>query len=344
MHCFKIFIITLAVLAIFSTRAEESLPKNQNGQKLANFPSCTLENGATIKPCKIGYRTFGKLNENADNAVLIPTWFTGNSADHSYLAAKNIIDPNRYFVVIVDALGNGVSSSPSNSKTQADGDFPLFNIGDMVDSQYRLLTEVLGVKQLHAVVGLSMGGMQAFEWAVRYPDFMTNTVAVIGTPKLPSFDIALWETRNRLMELYRLCECEAALQAVVGVGMLGDMPGTLAANTQPKGIAPTMENRAKTYFESPRQSWDHQRQAQAMIKHNIARNLQNDMQQAAKAIKSKVLIIVGKDDRVVTPAPALAFAKMLKAQTLILDNGCGHGEPWCEADTFAKTVSEFLQE
>ena len=339
----KTFVFLCVISATFTIQAAKDSAENQSEQLFANFTRCELENGGAIKPCNIGYRTFGKLNAAADNAVLIPTWFTGDSKGHSYLAAQDIIDPSQYFVVIVDALGNGVSSSPSNSKTQPDENFPLFGISDMVDSQYRLLTETLGVKKLHAVVGLSMGGMQAFEWSVRYPEFMSNTVAVIGTPKLPSFDIALWETRNRLMELYRLCKCEAALEVVAGVGMLGNMPGTLAVNTQPKDIVTTMEKTAKSYFESPRQSWDHQRQAEAMIKHNIARNVQNDMSAAAKIIKSKVLIIVGKDDRVVTPGPALAFAKTLNAKTLVLDNGCGHGEPWCEPDTFAKTIRGFLE-
>ena len=137
------------------------------GQEYAEFSECRLLSGESIAPCRIGYRTFGTLNTDKTNAILIPTWYTGTSAEHEYLASPEIVDPDRYYVIIVDALANGVSSSPSNSKPQANGRFPEITITDMVNSQHRLLTEVLDIPSLHGVVGLSMGGMQAFESAAR---------------------------------------------------------------------------------------------------------------------------------------------------------------------------------
>jgi homoserine O-acetyltransferase len=78
--------------------------------------------------------------------------------------------------------------------------------------------------------------------------------------------------------------------------------------------------------------------AQAMPTQNIARDHEDNMQTAAKHIKSEFLIIVGQDDRIVSPAPAIEFAKVKDAQILILDSGCGHGEPRCQPETLAKTV------
>lgn len=180
-------------------------------QQFATFSECRLISGQVIAPCRIGYRTYGTLNDDKSNALLVPTWFTGTSAEHAFLASPNLLSPENYFIVIVDALGNGVSTAPSNGETQADGQFPQITITDMVESQHRVLTEVLGIQSLHGVVGLSMSDMQAFEWAVRYPGFADRTVAAISSPRLPTFDIALWTTQNRLLALYRDCQCDEAL-------------------------------------------------------------------------------------------------------------------------------------
>ena len=237
------------------------------GQKYAVFSECRLLSGESIAPCRIGYRTFGTLNADKTNAVLVPTWYTGTSADHAYLVSPELIDPDRYFVIIVDALANGVSSSPSNSEPQANGRFPEITITDMVNSQHRLLTEVLDISSLHGVVGLSMGGMQAFEWAVRYPGFSAKTVAAIGSPRLPTFDIASWTSRNRLLALYRECECKEALEAMAGFGMTYLVPTKLEQEIGRSDAVSTITARGQARLESISigQTWDQQRQAEAMI-------------------------------------------------------------------------------
>jgi homoserine O-acetyltransferase len=157
-----------------------------SAQQYADFAECPLESVELVKPCKIGYRTFGTLNADKSNVVLVPTWFTGNSAGHAYLASPAYIDPEIYFIVIVYALSNGVASSPSNSISQSNDRFPQITIADMVQSQARLLSEMFAIETVHAVVGLSMGGMQALEWAVAFPGFADKTIAAIASPRLPS--------------------------------------------------------------------------------------------------------------------------------------------------------------
>ena len=100
--------------------------------------------------------------------------------------------------------------------------------------------------------------------------------------------------------------------------------------------------RGETNSMSVGKSWDNQRQAEAMINHNIARDLNNDLQEAAAQIKTKFLIVIGDDDRVVAPQPAREFGAMIGATVLELDEDCGHGDPWCAPDAFALAVSNFI--
>ena len=167
----------------------------QSEQLLAEIGNFKLVSGETIYKCKIGYRTFGTLNTEKSNAVLYPTWFGGKSESLANLIGPDkVVDSEEYFVIAVDALGNGVSSSPSNCEYQSNKNFPEITIKDMVNSQYKLLTEHLGIKKLHGMIGGSMGGMQVFEWIVSYPDFMEKAIAYVGSPKLTSFDILLWQS------------------------------------------------------------------------------------------------------------------------------------------------------
>ena len=133
--------------------------------KVANLGKCELVSGEVIRDCRLGYRTVGTVAPDSSNVVLFPTWLSGTSERIlALLGPEGLIDTSEYLVVVVDAFGNGVSSSPSNSTAQSDSEFPRVAIRDMVRLQRRLLTEHLGVSHLKAVVGVSMGGMQAFEW------------------------------------------------------------------------------------------------------------------------------------------------------------------------------------
>lgn len=313
-------------------------------QHFAEFGTCRLSSGATLKDCKIGYRTFGKLNETKSNAILIPTWYGGTSQGHAYLADNQYINPEHFFIVVVDAIGNGVSVSPSNSQSQPLGQFPTFTITDMVTVQHRLITEKLGIRNLHAVVGLSMGAMQSLQWAVQYPGFATRYASIIGSPKLAAFDIINWSTRIKLMTWHLECQCQTPLEVMAAMRMLGQTPASLTEKFDGLDVQNEIAKSAKSALLPAGQTWNKIRQAQAMLAYNISAQFDNDLAQTAKAINEKLLIIVSKGDRVISPGPATALAKLSDATLLQLDKGCGHADPWCDADTFSHALREFLAE
>jgi homoserine O-acetyltransferase/O-succinyltransferase len=122
-----------------------------------------LEEGGTIRGCKLAYAAFGTLNEAKDNAILIPTWYGGTSKiiEQVYIGPGRALDPDRYFVIVVNQIGNGISTSPHNTPPPGGmANFPRVRIGDDVRAQHRLVTEKFGLDSLALVAGGSMGAQQ----------------------------------------------------------------------------------------------------------------------------------------------------------------------------------------
>jgi len=144
----------------------------------------TTQSGVTFD-ARITYKTFGTLSPAKDNAVLIPTFYGGRHRDTAYFAdPARAIDPAKYFVVIPDMLGNGLSSSPSNTPPPIGrGAFPQISLFDNVVCQHRLVTQHLGIERLRLVTGYSMGGMQAYQWGALFPDMIDAIAPICASAK-----------------------------------------------------------------------------------------------------------------------------------------------------------------
>lgn len=144
-----------------------------------------FESGVELPNTRLSYVTHGRLNAAGDNAVLVPSWYSGDHHGYEFLIGEGkALDPAEYFIVATDMFSNGYSSSPSNTPPPfAGADFPEVAIRDNVRAVHRLLTEELGVKRLRAVIGFSMGAQQALQWAVSHPEMVEAVVAICGNAK-----------------------------------------------------------------------------------------------------------------------------------------------------------------
>ena len=303
-----------------------------------------MQNGGAIPNCRIGYRTFGTLNGTRDNAVLIPTWFTGRSAEMTMLLGPAaLVDTTRFYTILVDALGNGVSSSPSNTVLSPPSQFPAFTIRDMVQTQYRLLTEHLGLRRLHAVLGGSMGGMQVFEWGVAYPEFVDRLVAITGSPLPGTYDRINWTTQLSVIEQgrrYRLPDDTIFLQ-LVRVSRLVSLTPAKVNELSPVQTDSFLRASARGMVTSLNLE-DYASQLRAMLTHDVSKQFQGDMQRAALHSRRRSLVVYSPDDHVVTFGPAASFARQLGADTLSIASVCGHAVFVCEWTTISSAVRAFL--
>ena len=143
-----------------------------------------LQSGKTLERARLGYATRGRLNEQRDNAILFPSYYTGTHRENARLVAPGrALDPERWFVVMPNLFGNGVSSSPSNHPTQGGASFPRVSLFDNVLAQQRLLREELGVERVALAVGWSMGAQQAYHHAALFPERVAALLALFGSAR-----------------------------------------------------------------------------------------------------------------------------------------------------------------
>jgi homoserine O-acetyltransferase len=168
-----------------------------------------FRSGESLPALKIHYRTLGKAQHDAhgkvNNAVLITHGTGGSGAQFlrpefagELFRAGGLLDVSRYFIILTDGIGHGQSSKPSDGLRAR---FPHYGYLDMVDAQYRLLTDGLGVDHLKLVMGTSMGGMQAWVWGERYPAFMDGLMPLASLPAQVSGRNRVW--RRLLIDAIR---------------------------------------------------------------------------------------------------------------------------------------------
>ena len=269
-----------------------------------------LESGEVIKDFTLSYVTHGTLNANKSNAILMVTAIGGNHHRIDYLIGPGrALDPAKYFIIATDAIGNGLTSSPSNSKAQPRMQFPKFNLRDMVNSQQRLVAEKFGVKRLVTVIGASMGGMQALQWAVSYPDAMESIVPIIPLGRTPAWTTGVLEMlRQTIMadpnwnggNYAAAAPPERGMRLWAGwlAGIIVRTPGyqeSLYPNAQDEiGYLKSVQDMGWKRMDAV--DWIYQ--SWAYDQHNVGTTpgFNGDYHRALKSIRAKTLILAGTGD------------------------------------------------
>lgn len=316
---------------------------SQSAQQFVNIGDYKLINDEIIKDCKIGFRTFGTLNEDKSNAIIYCSWFGGTSeAIGSLIEKKNFVDTSKFYIIAFDALGNGISSSPSNYEHSP---FPEITIRDMVNSQQELLTKHLGLNHLYGAIGGSMGSMQVLEWAVAYPEFIEKIVAYVSSPKLTSYDLLWKNTQLKLIETskkYGVSEKEIKTISDMMTALLARTPDYVNKNIKVEefqSYLSSFEKEPSIIFTLD----NYVAQMKAMIKHDISKCFDNSMGDAAKHIQAELFIIISENDLMVNPTTSIKLAEMTSAKLLVLENNCGHLAVGCELDRCREEINNFFE-
>lgn len=283
-----------------------------------------LESGAVIKDFAISYVTHGTLNASKSNAILMVTALTGNHHRLDFLIGPGkALDTTKYFVIATDAIGNGLTTSPSNSRVQPRMQFPRFGMRDMVESQRRLLKEKLGIDHVVAIIGPSMGGMQALQWGVSYPDVMDSLVALVPLARTPAWSVLIADaSRKAIMLDPAWNNGNYTTIPTNGVRLWRDILGFASARTpewyrdqfaRPLDVLPwlkTQEDAVLNAFDPNDfiyQSW-------AYETHDVGatRGMNGDYAKALGTIRAKTLIMIGVKDLLNPEWEALEAARHIR--------------------------------
>jgi homoserine O-acetyltransferase len=299
--------LLLSSLQLSSVPAAAHTPQ-QAPHQLYSEGDLKLESGEAIKDFSISYVTHGTLNAKKSNAILMVTAVGGNHHRLDFMIGPGkALDPDKYFIICTDAISNGLTTSPSNSKAQPRMAFPKFTIRDMVESQYRLVKEKFGIDHVVAVVGPSMGGMQVLQWGVSHPDFMDALVALVPLAKTPGWTVAVLEaSRKAIMNDVAWKDGNYDAPPEKGVRLWRDILNLLAARTPDLYSAqfkngmdalPWMEQQETAALKAfDANDWIYQTWAYERHDVGTTAGFGGDTAKALASIKAKTLILTGTKD------------------------------------------------
>ncbi|MBC7760321.1 MAG: alpha/beta fold hydrolase [Candidatus Saccharibacteria bacterium] len=321
-----------------------------------------LEEGGSIADCLLAVRTWGTLNEAKDNAILITTWYSGTHqiwAD-AYVGEVHALDPSQYFIVCVNQIGGGLSTSPHNTSDASISmsKFPKVRIGDDVVAQERLLREHFGIEQLALVVGGSMGAQQTYEWAVRFPDKVLRAAPIAGTAQNTPHDFLFTETLNEQIwsdSGWNAGEYTSNTEVADGLRRHAHLWGTMGFSTefwkQEKWAALGFSSREaflsdflEPYFTAMdpndllAMAWKWQRG-------DVARNAGGDLEQALGGVTAKMFIMPINEDMFFPVRDCAAEQALIPGSELrVIDDVHGHLGLFAVDPGFIPQVDKHLTE
>jgi homoserine O-acetyltransferase len=324
----------------------------EGDQQFANLGECKLENGEVIKDCRIGYRTRGVLNADKSNAVVVllpmPVWLNRTNSKTTINSEGAWIDPSKHFVVVIDTIGNKVSIGPDNSQAQPGQQFPKASLRDMVEINRRLLKEELKLNKVYAIMGEQLGGMQALQWMIAYPDEMEKVIAITTTPKTDAWDYLAWQAMANTLNKPRTTR-EDFVWATIAAGNLyglilyGPPQRANAYSEKWDGFGGARYMLDDALITPMRVGLDALGlYARAIVNHDAYKGYGDTAQKAAARAKAKLLTFVLPDDQFTSPAPMLELAKLMDARVVELNNNLSVENIRSDYPLLQKEIQAFL--
>ena len=168
---------------------------NEIDYNIFELGDVVLLSGKKLLNAKLAYKTYGSLNKDKSNVVLLPTFYTGtHKRNEGFFGPNRAINPEKHFIISINLFGNGLSSSPSNTPPSQDGPrFPDITLWDNVSCQHKLLTEHLNINKIALVTGWSMAGCQAYQWASQFPDIVDAILPFCASAKTSKHNFVFLE-------------------------------------------------------------------------------------------------------------------------------------------------------
>lgn len=341
----------------------------QGDYELVGLGRFELEEGGVIDDLQLAVATYGELDADKGNAILVPTWFSGTHATwwQVYLGAGRALDPEKYFIVVVNQIGNGLSTSPhtTDDPAIAMSKFPKVRIGDDVRAQEQLLRDHFGIERLALVVGGSMGAQQTWEWAVRYPDKVLRAAPIAGTAQNTPHDFLFTQT---LMDAitsdpgWNGGEYASSADVAAGLARHADIWAIMGLSTEFwrsgfwKGIPPVVEGLGWDDFEEFQQNFTRllfgMMDPNALLsmgwkwqRGDVARHTGGDLGAALGRVTAKVFVMPIDEDMFFPPRDCRAEQELTPgAELRVLHSIAGHFGLFGFESSYLDEVDQHLRE
>ncbi|MCM1317814.1 MAG: homoserine O-acetyltransferase [Bacteroides sp.] len=324
-----------------------------------------LESGGSLKDITIAYHTYGTLSARADNVVWVCHALTANSDVADWwpgtVAPGRFLDPERYFIVCANILGSCYGSTGPLSVNPDTGEpyyrtFPRLTMRDVV-AAHRILADALGIGRIHAIIGSSVGGFQAVEWAVAEPERFGRVALIATDAKASPWTIAIDETQRMAIladPTYALDRPDggaAGLAAARAIGLLTYRGGSGYNITQQDATDDyTVPHRACTYqrYQGSKlvgrfDAYSYMAILDTFDTHNVGRG-RGTLRDALARITAPTLVVGLGTDIIFTPGEMQALASMIPgAEYRQIESPFGHDGFLVEADRLNEILLPFIE-
>jgi homoserine O-acetyltransferase len=322
-----------------------------------------LESGVVLPKVKIAYKTYGQLNTDHSNVIWVCHALTANAEVKDWwpemFGAGRVLDPEKYFIICPNFLGSCYGTTGANSPEVPDEfkqkNFPLVTIRDMVKA-HRLVAQHLKITRINLLIGASLGGQQALQWAVEFPKEIRH-LCVLATNAFHSpWGMAFNASQRLAMEADESFQKnlpdggKAGLKAARSIALLSYRTPEIYNTTQAENDLDTVENfKAETYQNYQGEKlvnrfcpYAYYSITKSMDSHNVGRDF-NSVKDALEQIKARTLCIALSTDRLFLPEEQQFLAKYIADSEYIeLDSIYGHDGFLVEAEQINKQVLNWL--